>query len=79
MKPCRGLGKMEEAQIVLAHSLELAEERDDPALLADLYQRASYIMAHRSEAQAALALSERATLNYVSLPPLSPLDPGLLS
>ena len=64
---CRTLGKMEEAQIVLGRALEIAEERGDPALLADLLQRASYVMGYRSEADKALALSEKATLQYVHL------------
>jgi tetratricopeptide (TPR) repeat protein len=74
----RALGKMEEAQIVLAHAIELAEERDDPALLADLLQRASYVMAHGSQADKALALSEKATLHYVRLGDLAGIGKTLV-
>ena len=64
---CRVLHKLEEAQIVLARALELAAVDGPSSVLADLAQRASYVSSQSGDLEMALALSERATLIYVSL------------
>lgn len=64
---CRVLGRLDEAQMVLARALKLAQERDDPEAVAELVQRSSYVAAHRGQLESALALSEKATLLYVAL------------
>lgn len=62
---CRVAGRLEEAQMVLARVLELAEERGDEGQLGDALLRAGYVAAARAEAHDALALAEKATLVFV--------------
>ncbi len=63
---CRGLAKLEEAQIVLVRALELAAERGDAATSADILQRISFVLSYRGDQEEAMAISERATLAFVT-------------
>jgi tetratricopeptide (TPR) repeat protein len=61
----RALGRADQAQVILARALRHAETLGDLAAVADLLQRASYLVADSGEYERALALSERATLSHV--------------
>lgn len=61
----RALGRTDQALVTLARALRDAETLGDLATVADLLQRASYLVADGGGYERALALSERATLTYV--------------
>ncbi len=60
----REAGHHDEAQVVLARALDLAEELHDYEVRGDLLLRAGDVMAARGEVEIAYALAERASLTF---------------
>lgn len=64
---CRFAGRTDEAQVVVAKAISLANEAQDLVARADLLQRAAYIVGARIEHERALTILEKAIITYAQL------------